>query len=161
MEFASWWGMMQLFHRPQPRVTVAQLLSWAEAQVARGVPRQAICQEWLQQHRCAGTPDLKSIYEQAERQLFGEMVARDLRGSELEKMRRTDEAIAEYEAIVADGFLGAHPYERLQALYLARGDYDSALRVSQARVRTLSLIRPPTPPSWDETPPLRLVAING
>ena len=139
---------MSFFRRSQPRVTVAQLMSWAQAQVALGVPRQAICQGWLSQEYFSRTPEEREIYSQAERQLFGEMVARNLRGAELERRGYIAEAMEEYEANLTDRFLGAHPYQRLQALYLARGDYDSALRVSRTHVRILASSRPPTPPNW-------------
>jgi hypothetical protein len=138
---------MSFFRRSQPRVTVAQLMSWAQAQVALGVPRQAICQGWLS-HACfSRTPEERESYSQAERQLFGEMVARNLRGAELERRGCITEAMEEYEANLNDRFLGAHPYQRLQALYLARGDYDSALRVSRTHLRILASSRPPIPPN--------------
>lgn len=151
---------MPLFRRPQPRVTVAQLLTWAQTQIAIGVPRQAICHGWLSQDRSRLTPDEQAVYEQAERQLFGEMVARNLRGEELEKQGQVFEAIREYEANVADRFLGAFPYQRLQAIHLARGDYNTALRISQTHADILARFRPEEPqPQEASTLPvgLRLV----
>lgn len=142
--------MKPFFRRPPPRVTVAQLLAWAEAQVARGVPRQTICHGWLRQDRQCLTPEEKSAYDQAERQLFGEMVARNVRGAELEKLGRSAEARELYEANVTDGFVGAHPYQRLQALYLACGDYDRALRVSRLHTQVLASSRAPVRPSWGD-----------
>ena len=56
------------FRRSQPRVTVAQLLSWAESQIALGVPRQTICEGWLKQDRTALTEREHEVYAQAERQ---------------------------------------------------------------------------------------------
>ena len=138
------------FRRSQPRVTVAQLLSWAESQIALGVPRQTICEGWLKQDRTALTEREHEVYAQAERQVFDEMVARNMQGAELEKQGHSQEAIAQYEANVRDGFVGAQPYLRLQALYLARGDYDSALRVSRQHSALLAQFRTP-PPRWSES----------
>ena len=140
---------MQFFRRPPPRVTVAQLMVWAQSQIALGVPRQAICRGWLDQDRSALTLEEQAVYEQAERQLFGEMVARNLRGSELEKQGLIYEAIQEFEANLADKFLGEHPYKRLQAIYLARGDYNSALRVSRIHAEILARYRRPEP-CWED-----------
>jgi tetratricopeptide (TPR) repeat protein len=125
-------------------------MGWAESQIKLGMPRQEICQGWLDQDRCTLTPEERVVYQQAERQLFAQMVARDLRGVELEKRGLRTEAIALYEANVSDRFLGAHTYQRLQALYLAQGDYDKALRISRIHVALLSRTRLPVP-SWNET----------
>jgi tetratricopeptide (TPR) repeat protein len=141
---------MRFFRRPQPRVSVAQLLASAQSELARGVPRQTICQGWLSQDRCSLTPEERVIYGQAERQLFAEMIARNQRGAELEKCGKIPEAIAEYEANVADRFLGAQPYQRLQALYLAQGDYDKALRTSRLHTSVLAAARQPSPTVWDD-----------
>jgi hypothetical protein len=46
-----------------------------------------------------------------------------------------EKAIRLYEASVAEGFVGSHPYERLASLYERRRDYREALRVSEAFVR--------------------------
>jgi hypothetical protein len=140
---------MLKLHRPQPRVTVAQLMKWAKLQVEQGAPRQAICEGWLRQDRTTLTPEERVVFEQAERQLFCEMVDRDLRGADLEKRGLSADAIAEYEANVKDQFLGAHTYERLQALYLAQGDYDNALRISRIHVRLLARSRE-VAPTWED-----------
>ena len=134
---------MRFFRRPKPRVSVAQLMVWAESQLAQGVPRQEICQSWLNQDRCSLTPEEREIYGQAERQLFAEMTARNQRGAELEKQGKIVEAIAEYETNVADRFLGAQPYQRLQSLYLSLGNYDKALRVSRLHISVLAAARLP------------------
>src|SRR5215211_3232524 len=44
-------------------------------------------------------------------------VARNLLGNLLEKTRRADDAIAQYEANVSEEFLGSYPYERLAEIY--------------------------------------------
>lgn len=132
---------MQLFRRPQPRVTVAELLAWAQTQIALGVPRQAICHGWLHPDRTSLTAEERGVYQQAERQLFGEMVARNHRALELEKHQRFPEAISLYEANARDRFVGALPYQRLQALYIKQGDYDAALRISRLHARLLASIR--------------------
>ena len=122
---------------------------WAQSQIALGVPRQAICHGWLDQDRSGFTPEEQAVYEQAERQLFGEMVARNLRGAEFEKQGLVYEAIREYEANLADRFLGEHPYKRLQAIYLSSGDYNSALRISRIHADILARYRRPEP-SWED-----------
>ena len=43
-------------------------------------------------------------------------------------------AIQRYEASVAEEFVGAHPYERLAALYESRQDYPEALRVTETYI---------------------------
>ncbi|WP_309720874.1 hypothetical protein [Armatimonas sp.] len=141
---------MRFFRRPQPRVSVAQLMASAQSEFARGVPRQTICQSWLNQDRCSLTPEEREIYWQAERQVFAEMIARNQRGAELEKLGKIPEAIAEYEANVVDRFLGAQPYQRLQALYLSLGDYDKALCVSRLHTSVLAAARQPSPSTWDD-----------
>ena len=140
---------MLKLRRPQPRVTVAQLMKWAKLQIAQGAPRQAICEGWLRQDRTTLTPEERAAFEQAERQLFCEMVDRDLRGADMEKRGLVADAIAEYEANVKDQFLGAHTYQRLQALYLAQGDYDNALRISRIHVNLLARSRK-VAPTWDD-----------
>jgi len=154
---------MFLLRRTTPRVTVAQLLAEAEARIARGGARQDICHEWLSVNRSLLTPEELRAYEDAERQVFGEMVARNLRAAEHERWGELVAAIAEYEANIQDHFVGAVPYQRLQALYLAQGDYDNALRVSRAHTQLLSRFRRPV--IWENeeessAPALRLVPMG-
>lgn len=155
---------MFLLRRSTPRVTVAQLLADAEHQIAQGTPRQDICHHWLTQNRSLLTPEEFHAYEEAERQLFGEMVARNQRAAAHEQAGRLTEALAEYEANVRDKFVGEVPYQRLQALYLAHGDYDNALRVSRAYTAQLGRFRRPI--TWENdaddsyAPPPRLRIIQ-
>jgi hypothetical protein len=58
-----------------------------------------------------------------------QMVDRNLRGTQLERAGREDAAIVLYEANVADGFDGDHPYDRLRAIHTRRKDLARALQV--------------------------------
>ena len=44
-----------------------------------------------------------------------------------------ERAIRPYQTSVAERFVGAHPYERLAALYEQKGRFADALRVTEAR----------------------------
>jgi tetratricopeptide (TPR) repeat protein len=66
--------------------------------------------------------------------LEGEVVARNLRGIELEKQGKENEAIALYEANIADHFDGSHPYNRLRIIYKSLGSYVDAIRVCEAYI---------------------------
>lgn len=63
-----------------------------------------------------------------------QIVENNLRGIELEKDGRTDEAIALYEQNVAAYFEGSHPYNRLAIIYRKRKDYDNEIRVLRRAV---------------------------
>lgn len=68
-----------------------------------------------------------------------DIVSLYLRGQNLEQVRRIDEAVALYEEAVASGFDSAGPYDRLIAIYRARDDHESVMRVAATaleRVRT-------------------------
>lgn len=130
--------MKSFLRRPQTQVTIAELLSSAEEKRAQGVPCQVICHHWLLQDHRNRHPKERQAYEAAERQLFGEMLLRNQRGIDEEKRGELDQAIIEYEANVADQFVGAHPYRRLQAIYLTRRDYDNALRISRIHSQILA-----------------------
>lgn len=60
---------------------------------------------------------------------FSEMVDRNLKGIELEKMGHEETARILYEANLAEGFGGSHPYERLRVIYTRRKDFEQAMRV--------------------------------
>lgn len=108
------------------------ILAWAEAQMQQGVPRQLLCELLLRADRSNMTLAEMHAFAAAESELFGVVVDRNLRGIALEREGRTDEAIALYEANLADQFIGTHPYERLRIIYTKRHDYQNAIRVCQA-----------------------------
>jgi tetratricopeptide (TPR) repeat protein len=57
---------------------------------------------------------------------------RNLKGKNLEKRGKVDEAIECYEANVADRFEDSFPYDRLRRIYTDQKRYDEAIRVSKA-----------------------------
>lgn len=64
-----------------------------------------------------------------ENRLSSIMVDRNLIGKQLEQAERFDEAIALYEANLADRFSGSFPYNRLAILYRKNKQYDEEIRV--------------------------------
>ncbi len=62
---------------------------------------------------------------------------RNARGLELEADGQLDEAIELYERNVADGYVGALPYDRLRIIYARRQELASAIRVCRAAIRAL------------------------
>jgi len=65
------------------------------------------------------------------------MVDRNLRGIQLERAGREDAAIVLYEANVADGFDGDHPYDSLRVIYTRRKDLARALKVCEVATERL------------------------
>ena len=63
-----------------------------------------------------------------------DLVKRYLRGQNLEQLGRVDEAIAEYEAAVAEAFDSPGPYDRLIALYGAKRQHQEVIRVADSAV---------------------------
>jgi hypothetical protein len=72
---------------------------------------------------------------------FDEMVSRNLKGIELEKVGHEESARILYEKNLAESFDGSHPFDRLRVIYTRRKQYDQAIRVCQA---FLSLNQPDT-----------------
>ena len=60
---------------------------------------------------------------------FDRQVKRNLKGKELEKSGNTDEAIKLYEQNIKEGFIGAHPYNRLAIIYRKRSQFDDEISV--------------------------------
>ena len=109
-----------------------RILKWAQEQMKQGVTRQVICNQLINVDRRKMSLDEMQAYLEAEQELFGVMVDRNLRGKTLEKSDHIDEAIALYEKNIADEFIGSHPYERLRIIYTRRKDYSNAIRVCRA-----------------------------
>jgi len=78
-------------------------------------------------------PDLQARAE-AESAILTVMVDRNLKGKDLEKRGKVDQAIPLYEANLVDRFIGTHPYERLRIIYTKRKDYQNAIRVCEVRL---------------------------
>ena len=119
------------FSKRKP-TTRAQFLAAAEQQIKHGVPRQAICNQWLKVDHAMREPDELAAYLEAEKVLFNVMVERNLQGKALEQANNVDAAIRLYEANLQDQFRGSHPYERLRIIYTQRKDYPNAIRACQA-----------------------------
>jgi hypothetical protein len=64
-------------------------------------------------------------------------VARNIYGRLLERNRRVDEAVAVYEASVAEGVVGSHPYERLAGIYVKQQRRRDAQRVLRRAVEVV------------------------
>lgn len=60
-----------------------------------------------------------------------DLVKRYLRAQNLEQLGRIDEAIAEYESIVAAAFDSPGPYDRLIALYAHRSQHQEVVRIAE------------------------------
>ena len=111
-----------------------QILKWAQEQMKQGVPRQVICNQLLNVNKRKTSLDEVQAYSEAERELFGVMVDRNLRGKTLEKSDHIDKAAVLYEENITDKFSGSHPYERLRIIYTKRKDYSNAIRVCRAYI---------------------------
>ena len=59
---------------------------------------------------------------------------RNLEAQKAEGRGDVEGAVRLYETSVAEGFVGAHPYERLAALHERKGRHAEALRVTEAYV---------------------------
>lgn len=107
-------------------------LTEVEQDINRGVPRGVIYRRLMNIDTIKmDLADMLAI-SAATSFVEGVMVDRNLRGIELEKQGRLDEAISLYEANVADKFDGTHPYTRLRIIYTKRTDYQAAIRICQA-----------------------------
>jgi flagellar biosynthesis/type III secretory pathway protein FliH len=63
---------------------------------------------------------------------FEDALLRNTEAQKTEERGDAEEAARLYEKSVAEGFVGAHPYERLAALHEQRRDPEAALRVTEA-----------------------------
>lgn len=77
-------------------------------------------------------PEAIEAAHQRSLDLMDLLVDRNLDGKEAERAGRMDEAIALYEANVADQFDGSHPYERLLIHYSHSNRPAEARRVAEA-----------------------------
>lgn len=65
---------------------------------------------------------------------FHEQVDRNLKGIQLEKEGKIDEAITLYEKNIKENFIGNHPYDRLAIIYRKRKQIDDEIRVLQKAI---------------------------
>lgn len=71
---------------------------------------------------------------------FNNQVDRNLKGAELEKQGKVDEAIELYELNVEEGFDGNHPYDSLANIYHKRKQYEDEIRVLEKGIKVFSEI---------------------
>lgn len=119
---------------PRP-VTSASLREWITSEVRRSVPRWTIHRRLSKaatQNPSAAEKTVLAIEIKAIEDL---LVERNRRGKELERGGQVEQAIALYEANVADRFNGSHAYERLRVLYKERGDFTNTIRVCNSYLR--------------------------
>lgn len=74
-----------------------------------------------------------SFYKEASK-IENIIVERNIKGQELEKQSKIDEAIALYECNIVDYVDTPHPYDRLRIIYTKRKQYDEAIRVCKAYI---------------------------
>ena len=91
--------------------------------------------------KMTGVPHL----EDTERTLLELQTGRNLRGLELERAGRADEAMALYEQNLAEGFAGDWPYGRLVSYYTARGRLHDVVRVLERGIAVLEQSQARTP----------------
>jgi len=65
---------------------------------------------------------------------FDKQVERNLKGIQLEKDGRVDEAIKLYERNIEENFEGSHPYDRLAIIYRKRNQIDDEIRVLEKAI---------------------------
>jgi tetratricopeptide (TPR) repeat protein len=66
---------------------------------------------------------------------------RNMRGIELEKQGKIDEAIEFYELNVKSGIDGNHPYDRLAIIFRNRKQYKDEIRVLEKAIKVYSKIK--------------------
>lgn len=77
------------------------------------------------------------------------MVKDFLRAQNLEQVGRVDEAIVLYEAVLADEFDSAGPYDRLIWIYQQRKMHKDVIRVAESSLKTVRTY--PEKRSWYQT----------
>ena len=88
---------------------------------------------------------------QLERDAQIKQVERNLRGRELEREGRIDNAVDLYQANVQEGFEGNHPYDRLAAIFRQRKDYASEVAVLERAVEVFAALANSSPRTDVET----------
>jgi tetratricopeptide (TPR) repeat protein len=110
----------------------ADYIRWANEQLAHGAARQKICHALIPRPQDGVDSDEFPARPEAENELSLVMVERNLKGGELEKAGRVDEAIKLYEQNVADKAETNYAYHRLRIIYTKRGNLRGAIRVCKA-----------------------------
>ena len=82
-------------------------------------------------------PLFRSVIANPAASAHDRQVSRNILGNLLERNRRTEEAIAVYEANLAERFTGSYPYERLAAIYRKHQRPQDELRVLRRAVAVI------------------------
>lgn len=110
------------------------LVTWVNEQIQHGHPRWPLYIRLSKMQSESVDVNEMQVLADVMDSLESQLVDRNLKGIELEKRGNEEQAIALYEANVADYFDGSHPYDRLRVLYKNRGNYTSAIRVCEAYI---------------------------
>lgn len=124
-------------NRPAPEPTPAQrrmasISEKIEAIRASGLPLQCQETELSALGKSSGNLDESVLIRSHADFIADTMTTRNDEAAHLERLHRPEQAIALYEANVADRFKGGYPYQRLWALYGAAGRVEDARRVCEA-----------------------------
>ena len=65
---------------------------------------------------------------------FDKQVERNLRGIELKKAGKVEEAIELYEQNIKENFIGSHPYDELAIIYRKQKRIDDEIRVLEKAI---------------------------
>jgi tetratricopeptide (TPR) repeat protein len=107
----------------------ADYIEWANEQISLGVARQEICHALIPQDNLPDD-EFKSR-SQAEHELTIVMVERNVKGIELEKAGKVDEAIKLFEQNVADKAETNCAYQSLRIIYTKQDKLQEAIRVCE------------------------------
>jgi len=66
--------------------------------------------------------------------IFDKQVERNLKGIQLEKDNKKDEAVELYEANINENFEGNHPYDRLATIYRKQNKIEDEIRVLEKAI---------------------------
>lgn len=122
---------------PRP-ISKATLITWSKEQIQNGMPRWVLYRKLMKMQSETNDLEEMQVLGSTSDALEGTMVNRNIKGIALEKQGKEDQAMALYEANIVDQFDGSHPYNRLCALYKARGNYMDASRVCEAYIANSS-----------------------
>jgi tetratricopeptide (TPR) repeat protein len=89
----------------------------------------------MQQLKASQDPEERPLLRAGAARAARVMLERNLQAVALEKQGRLDEAVALYEANVADEFPGDFPYRRLWTIYYQRGSYEAAGRACRMALK--------------------------
>lgn len=115
-------------------VNEKSLAAWVNEQIKQGTPRWPLYLRLSKMQIESDNVDEMNAFSKVMASIENMLVDRNLKGRELEKMGKVDEAITLYEANIADQFDGSHPYDRLRIIYESCDEYANAIRVCEAYI---------------------------